>query len=412
MPTTLIPHLTPEQDLLRQEADAFAAEEIAPRVADMEHKPHQVERDIPRLLADRRWFGVTIPEAFGGMDAGHVAKTILIHRLATVSGAAAAILQAGLIPVAALVHFATDEQKAYWLPPAAEGAVLLTIAVTEPETGGHIGGMKTIAERDGDEWVITGSKLHIGNSHIAHLHVVIARTAAEGTKRPTESLTAFLVEHDRKGLTVKPHRAGLGLHGFTRGRLDFAGVRVPDTHRLGEVGQGMAVAKSSSILCGLPNLTAISLGLHETVLLLTTRYLKERPRYGGALFDLPVLRDRLGEMEARFRTAHSLAYQAVGQLDEGLPCDSDLVNAKYMGHELAARSGRDAMELHGARGLDSDYPLERLWRDIQHTYPPAGTGEFQRIRLSQGALGESTPQWSQLLRRADPVRLRADPTPA
>ncbi|MGW2421430.1 acyl-CoA dehydrogenase family protein [Streptomyces sp. NPDC001709] len=412
MPTTLTPNLTPGQDLLWREADAFAAEEIAPLAARMENKPHQVERDIPQLLAARGWFGVTIPESFGGLAAGHVAKTILIHRMSKVSGAVGAILQAGLIPVAALENWANDEQKAYWLPQAAAGSALLSIAVTEPETGGHIGGMETVAERDGDEWVITGRKVHIGNSHLAHLHVVIARTAVEGTERPTESLTAFLVEHDRKGLTVKPHRPGLGLHGFTHGCLDLARVRVPDTHRLGEVGQGMAVAKSSSILCGLPNLTAVSLGLHEAVLQLTTHYLKERPRYGGALFDLPVLRDRLGEMEARFRTAHSIAYQAVSHLDQGLPCDPDLVNAKYMGHELAARSGQDAMELHGARGLDSDYPLQRLWRDIQHTYPPAGTGEFQRIRLGQRALGESTPQWSQLLRRADPARLRPDPTHA
>ncbi|MGW0844177.1 acyl-CoA dehydrogenase family protein [Streptomyces sp. NPDC002787] len=407
----LTPNLTPEQTLLYQEADALAAEEIAPRVAVSENAPHQVERDIPRLLADRRWFGVTIPKAFGGLDAGHVAKTILIHHLSKVSGAAGAILQAGLIPVAAVSNFATYEQKAYWLPQAAEGSALLSIAVTEPETGGHIGGMETVAERDGDEWVITGSKVHIGNSHLAHLHVVIARTAPEGT-RPSQSLTAFLVEHDRSGLTVRTHRAGLGLHGFTRGRLDFDRVRVPDTNRLGEIGQGMDVAKSSSILCGLPNLTAVSLGLHEAMVELTTSYLKERRRYNGTLSDLPVLRDRLGDMESRFRTAHNLAYQAVGLLDQGLPCDGELANAKYMGHKLGFRSGQDAMELHGARALDADYALQRLWRDMQHTYPPAGTGEFQRIRLAQSRLGESTPQWSQLLGTANPARLHPDPAPA
>lgn len=411
MPTTLIPNLTPEQDLLRQEADALAAEEVAPRVAGMENTPHQVERQIPRLLAARRWFGVTIPEAFGGLGAGHVAKTVLIHRLAKVSGAAGAALQAGLIPVAALLHFATDEQQAYWLPQAADGTALLSIAVTEPETGGHIGGMETVAERDGDEWVITGSKVHIGNSHIAHLHVVIARTAPEGA-RPSESLTAFLVEHDRKGLTVQPHRPGLGLHGFSRGRLEFVRVRVPDANRLGKVGQGMDVAKSSSILCGLPNLTAVSLGLHEAMVELTTRYLQERPRYGGTLADLPVLRDRLGDMQSRFDAAHDLAYQAVSLLDQGLSCDPKLVTAKYKGHAWGVRTAQDAMELHGARALDGDYPLERLWRDIQHTYAPAGTGEFQRIRLAQTALGETTPQWSELLGKASATQIRPDPTPA
>ncbi|MGW0574778.1 acyl-CoA dehydrogenase family protein [Streptomyces sp. NPDC002920] len=390
MPTTLIPNLTPEQDPLWQEADAFAAEEIAPRVAGMEETPHHVERDIPRLLAARGWFGVTIPEAFGGLAAGHVAKTILIHRMSKVSGAVGAILQADLIPVAALVNWANDEQKAYWLPQAAQGSALLSIAVTEPETGGHIGGMETVAERDGDDWVITGGKVHIGNSHLANLHVVIARTAPEGT-RPSQSLTAFLVERDRNGLTVQPHRPGLGLHGFSRGRLDFDHVRVPDANRLGEVGKGMDVAKSSSIRCGLPNLTAVSLGIHEAMVELTTRYLKERRRYEGTLLDLPVLQDRIGDMEARFQAAHYLAYQAVGLLDQGLFPESALVTAKYMGHKMAVSSGQDAMNLHGARALDWDYPMQRLWRDIQHTYAPAGTGEFQRIRLGQSLLAESPP---------------------
>ncbi|MFI9755799.1 acyl-CoA dehydrogenase family protein [Streptomyces collinus] len=411
MPITLTPHLTPEQDLLRQDADALAAEEIAPRVADMEDAPHRVERDIPRLLAARRWFGVTIPQAFGGLDAGHVAKTVLIHRLSKVSGAAGAIFQAGLIPVAALVNWASDEQRAYWLPQVAEGSTLLSIAVTEPETGGHIGGMETIAERDGDEWLITGSKVHIGNAHLAHLHVVVARTAPEGT-RPSQALTAFLVEHDRNGLTVQPHRPGLGLHGFSRGGLDFDRVRVPDTNRLGDVGQGMDVAKASSILCGLPNLTAVSLGLHEATLELTTAYLKARPRYDGTLYDLPVLQQRLGDMQARLTTAHGLAYQAVSLLDQGAPCDTHLVTAKYMGHQLAICSGQDAMNLHGARALDTDYPMERLWRDIQHCYAPAGTGEFQRIRLGQSLLEESIPQSSQRVAAASLARLDPDPTPA
>lgn len=191
-PPALRPYLTARHELLWDEADAFTAEDIAPRAARMEAAPDRVERKVAELMAARRWFAVTVPAAFGGLGAGHVAKTILVHRIARVSAAAAAILQATLIPVGALLHFATYEQKGYWLPRVADGSLLLSIAVTEPQAGGHIGGIQTTAERAGNQWVLTGSKIHIGNSHLAGAHLVIARTADAG-ERTSQALTAFLV---------------------------------------------------------------------------------------------------------------------------------------------------------------------------------------------------------------------------
>jgi alkylation response protein AidB-like acyl-CoA dehydrogenase len=116
-------------------------------------------------------------------------------------------------------------------------------------------------------------------------------------------------------------------------------------------------------------------------------------------------------MEARLCAARILAYQSVHLLDQGLPCDADLINAKYLGHQWAMQSTQDAMELHGAQALDGDYVLQRLWRDIQHTYPPAGTGEVQRIRLADAALNEDRPQWSERL-AAEAAWARPDPTAA
>ncbi|MEU2227025.1 acyl-CoA dehydrogenase family protein [Streptomyces sp. NPDC018347] len=409
-PPALRPYLTTRHDLLWQEADVFAAEHVAPRAARMEAAPGRVERKVADLMAAQGWFAVTVPTAFGGLGAGHVAKTILVHRIARVSAAAAAILQATLIPVGALLHFATYEQKGRWLPRVADGSLLLSIAVTEPGAGGHIGGIETAAERAGNQWVLSGSKIHIGNSHLAGAHLVVARTARPGV-RTSEALTAFMVESDRPGLCVADHRAGLGLHGFSVGRLDLDHVRVPEDNVVGEVGQGLAVALSSSILYGRPNLAAVSLGIHEAVVATTTARLKTRARYRGTLSDLSVLRDRVGGMEARLRAGRILAYQAVHLLDQGLPCDVDLINAKYLGHQWAAQSAQDAMELHGAHALDRDHVLQRLWRDIQHTYPPAGTGEVQRIGLADAAFGEDHIQWSEYL--ATPgARDRPGPTSA
>ncbi|MEU6813988.1 acyl-CoA dehydrogenase family protein [Streptomyces sp. NPDC046860] len=414
VPPALTAFLTADHRQLWDEVDTFGAEEVAPRVAGMEAAPDVVEREIADLMAGQRWFALTVPKRYGGLAAGQVAKTVVIHRLARVSAASAAILQATHIPVGALMSFATHEQKARWLPPVADGSGLLTIAATEPEAGGHIGGIETTAVHDGDDWVLTGSKVHVGNSHIARGHLVIARTAPVGV-RTSQALTAFLVDADSEGLTVQPHRPAIGLRGFSAGRLDLAHVRVRKENIIGKVGQGMDVSQSSSILYGRPNLAAVSLGVHETLAELTDRYLQNRQRYSGSLADIPAVHQRIGAVESRVRAARDLAYLAVHLLDRGIACDPELINSKLLGHRYAARSAQDAMELHGARGLDGTGLLQRLWRDIQCTYAPAGTGMIQLLRLADTALGTAPVQWSERL-AATTAWARSDsdldPTPA
>jgi alkylation response protein AidB-like acyl-CoA dehydrogenase len=390
------PDLTPDYEALVQQFDEFAAAEVAPRVQRMESSPHAVERDLALLMAEQGWFGATIPRQYGGMHAGHLAKTLMIQSVARASGAAGAVLQASQLPVSMIIHFGSDEQKALLLPRISSGDTLLSIAVTEEKTGSHVLGMETTARRDGSDWIIDGSKVHIGNSHIAHVHCVVARTASADTAS-SRALTAFLVEHDRHGLTVEPHRPALGLHGFSFGKLTFDGVRIPETNVIGEVGDGKDIAYSSSILYGRPNLAAVSLGIHEAILECVVDFLEGRRRYNGTLADLPVLRDRIGAMKSRLMACRQLAHQAVHMLDHGQSCDGELINSKYLNHKWAVESGQDAMELHGAHALRADYPLQRLWRDVQHTYSPAGTGEVQRQRLAETELGAPPVQWSERL---------------
>lgn len=398
MPTmsSTTPDLTPDYEALVQQFDEFAAAEVAPRVQRMESSPHAVERDLALLMAEQGWFGATIPRQYGGMHAGHLAKTLMIQSVSRASGAAGALLQASQLPVSMIIHFGSDEQKALLLPQISSGDTLLSIAVTEEETGSHVLGMETTARRDGGDWILDGSKVHIGNSHIAHVHCVVARTASADTAG-SRTLTAFLVEHDRDGLTVEPHRPALGLHGFSFGKLTFDGVRIPETNVIGEVGDGKDIAYSSSILYGRPNLAAVSLGIHEAILECVVDFLEGRHRYNGTLADLAVLRDRVGAMKSRLMACRQLAHQAVHMLDHGQSCDGELINSKYLNHKWAVESGQDAMELHGAQALRTDYPLQRLWRDVQHTYSPAGTGEVQRQRLAETELGASPIQWSERL---------------
>ncbi|ATW52989.1 acyl-CoA dehydrogenase family protein [Streptomyces peucetius] len=382
---------------LRAEVRDFAEREVAPRIPAME-AARSVHRELSRLVARQGWLGATISSDYGGTALGHLAKTIIIEELSRVSGAMGAMVQASQLGVAKIVHFGSDEQKKTWLPPIAAGDCLPTIAVTEPESGGHVLGMSATAVRDGDDYVLNGRKVYVGNSHVGDLHGVVVRTGPG-----SHGLTAFLVESDRPGLRVGDEKPTMGLHGFSFGELHFDDCRVPADNRLGAEGDGLAVAYSSSVLYGRANLTAVSLGIHRAILEETTRFCERRHRYGKPLHELPSVKLKLGTMQSRLMTSRLAAYHAVHLLDEGMPCDAELMNAKLVNVEAAIDSARNAMEIHAAAGLFTDRPIERYLRDAHHMFAPAGTSDVQLLRLAEVALGTDKGQWSQRL--SDEVRL-------
>ncbi|MEU3985842.1 acyl-CoA dehydrogenase family protein [Streptomyces sp. NPDC026672] len=376
---------------LRLRVREFAEREVRPRIAEMEAS-RAVAHELSVLIARQGWIGVTIGRQYGGMGAGHLAKTIIIEELARVCGAMGAMVQASQLGVAKIVHFGSEMQKRQWLPRIAAGACLPTIAVTEPESGGHVLGMGSTAVRDGDDYILNGRKVFVGNSHVGDVHGVVVRTG-EGSK----GLSAFLVESDRPGFSLAPHRPAMGLHGFSFGELIFDNCRVPAANRLGAEGDGLAVAYSSSVLYGRPNLTAVSLGIHQAAFEEATALCIERERYGAPLGALNSVKLKLGRMKSRLMTARLAAYHAVHLLDQGLPCDAELMNAKFLNHESAVDSAREAMELHAASGLFTDRPVERYLRDAHHIYAPAGTSDIQLLRLGEVALGTDRNQWSERL---------------
>lgn len=323
------------------------------------------------------------------MGFGHLAKTIIIEELSRVSGAMGAMAQASQLGVAKILHFGNEIQKNTWLPAISNGDCLPTIAVTEPGSGGYVLGMDATAERDGDDYILNGRKVYVGNSHIGDLHGVVVRTGS-GSK----GLSAFLVESDRPGLYLAPHKPAMGLHGFSFGELIFNNCRVPAANLLGCEGDGLMVAYSSSVLYGRPNLTAVSLGIHRALAEETISFAAHRVRYGKPLGELPSLKMKLGQMKSRLMTAELAAYHAAHLLDQGLPCDTELINAKLINVEYALDSARSAMEIHSAAGLFTDRPVERYLRDAFHIFAPAGTSDIQLLRLGEAALGISKGQWS------------------
>jgi len=380
---------TKRHDRLRQQVREFAESRIRPLIPEME-AAKTIEHVLSRLIAKQGWIGVTIGREYGGMGLGHVAKTIIIEELSRVSGAMGAMVQASQLGVAKILYFGSEAQKRNWLPAIANGDCLPTIAVTEPESGGFVLGMGATAERDGDDYVLNGRKIYVGNSHVGDVHGVVVRTGSG-----SRGLSAFLVESDRPGLTLAPLKQAMGLHGFSFGELIFSGCRVPAANRLGAEGDGLAVAYSSSILYGRANLAAVSLGIHQAIVDETVKFTTGRQRYGKPIAEMPTIKLKLGQMQSRLMTARLAAYHATHLLDSGADCDAELINAKLINVEYALDSARNAMEVHSAAGLFTDRPLERYLRDAFHIFAPAGTSDIQLLRLGETALGTAKGSWSQ-----------------
>jgi acyl-CoA dehydrogenase len=379
---------TRQHERLREQVRHFAEVKVAPRVGDME-AAKSVHVELSRLIAQQGWLGVTIDPRYGGMGLGHLAKTIIIEELSRVSGAMGAMVQASQLGVAKIVHFGNEQQKRRWLPMVSDGRCMPTIAVTEPESGGHVLGMSATAERVGNEYFLNGRKVFVGNSHVGDLHGVVMRTGPG-----SRGLSAFLVDSSAPGLSLGRHQPAMGLHGFSFGELIFENCRVPAENLLGSEGDGLAVAYSSSVLYGRPNLTAVSLGIHRAIVEQTLEFATRHGRYGKSLADLPTVRQKLGQMQSQLMTARLAAYHAAHLLDEGMPCDAELISAKLLNVESSLDSARTAMEVHAAHGLYPDSNIERFLRDANHIYAPAGTSDIQRIRLAEVALGTYREQWS------------------
>lgn len=376
---------------LRAQVCEFAETHVRPRIAHME-ETKSADEELSRLIASQGWVGVTIPSKHGGMGAGEVAKAIITEELARVSGAMGAMVQASQLGTSMILQFGSPEQQRRWLPAIAAGDCLPTIATTEPQSGSHVNGTELTAVRDGDDYVLNGRKKFIGNSHIGDLHGVIARTADDGLN----SLSAFLVEASRSGVSPAPREPVLGLHGFDFGDLIFENCRVPASNRLGAEGQGREVAYCVSVSCGRLHLAAVALGIQratveDTVAFATTQMRTIRPGQVVPLIEIGTNKDIVGRMQARLMSSHLALYHAAHLLDCGARKDAWLMHAKLVNAEAVVAATDDAMEVHGAWGLLVERRIERYRRDADHFRAPAGTSAIQRLRLAEAAQGTLRP---------------------
>jgi alkylation response protein AidB-like acyl-CoA dehydrogenase len=376
--------LTEEQVLLRDAVAELADQRVAPRAAEIDRTAEWPE-DVRRLLAEHDIFGIPFTEAHGGLGADLLTLCLAIEQLSRVcatSGLILAVQSLGAIPVQVA---GSAEQQDRWLPGLASGEKLIAFGLTEADAGSDPSGIRTRAVRDGDEYVIDGSKRFISHASVADYVVVFAVTNADAEKA-SRRLSAILVETDRPGFRVTRLEHKMGIRGSPTAELAFDGVRVPVTNRLGEEGQGFAIAMQT-FERSRPGIAAQAVGIAQGALEVATRYANERRQFGKPIGELQMIQAMLADMDAQTEAGRQLLYTACQEIDAGSPDAARWAAiAKLVGGDTAMRVTTDAVQVLGGYGYVDEYPVERMMRDAKITQLYEGTQQIQRLLVARSLL--------------------------
>jgi acyl-CoA dehydrogenase len=350
---------------------------VAPRAAEIDAKG-EYPWDVRKAFADHDLLGLPFPEELGGTGTGTLMLNIAIEEVAKACAASALILmiqELGTLPIQ--LH-GTDEQKQTWLPKCASGEWTPAFCLSEPEAGSDPGAMRTTAVRDGDEWVINGTKNWITNASVADFYVVFAIT-----DRETKRASAFIVEKDREGFSVPKLEHKLGIKGSPTGQPVLEDVRVPADHLIGDEGRGMAVALSTLERTRL-GAAAQAVGIAQGAVDYANAYAKERISFGKPIFEHQAIAFKLADMETKTAAARELLYKACAMADRNDPQLGKYSSmAKLFASDAAMEVTVDAVQVLGGYGYVNEYPVERMMRDAKITQIYEGTNEIQRMVISR-----------------------------
>jgi alkylation response protein AidB-like acyl-CoA dehydrogenase len=361
------------RDTIRQ----IVTEKVAPRAAEIDAKA-EYPWDIRRLFAEQDLLGLPFPTEYGGTGTGTLMLNVAIEEVARACASSALIIMVQELGTLPIQLFGSDEQKERWLPRCASGELSPAFALSEPEAGSDPASLRTSAVRDGDEWVINGTKNWITNATIADFYVVFAKT-----DRETNRITAFIVESDRPGFSVGKLEHKLGIKGSPTGSPVFEDVRVPDANRLGAEGKGLGVALATLERTRL-GAGAQAVGIAQGAIDYAVGYAKERIAFGRPIIELPALQAKLADMQTRTAAARELLYKACAMADRndpGLPMYSSM--AKLFCSDAAMDVTVEAIQVLGGYGYVTEYPVERMMRDAKITQIYEGTNEIQRLVIGR-----------------------------
>jgi alkylation response protein AidB-like acyl-CoA dehydrogenase len=383
---------TEEQRALRASVRAFLQREVAPVVAETDEREEFPERTV-RRMRDEGYFGVPIPEEYGGLGLGKVGYCILLEEIGRVDASHGAIVGAhtslGTTPI---LYFGTNEQKRRWLVPAARGEILLAFSLTEPNSGSDSGSVHTRAERRDGGWVLSGTKLYVTNGREADAVVVLASNDAE--KGPRGGVTAFVVEKGAAGFSVGRCEKKMGLHGTSTAELLLEGVRVDDANVLGDVGQGFAIAMTA-LDVGRVSLGAASLGAIQAATESALEFSSRRTQFGHPISEYQAIQFKLADMAMHVAPLRYLVYHAAAHQDrmgtdprawnrlERAEKTREAAIVKCLASEWAAEAIDQALQIHGGLGYIRGTPIERAYRDARISEIFEGTSEIQRLVIAR-----------------------------
>jgi alkylation response protein AidB-like acyl-CoA dehydrogenase len=358
----------------------ISEQRIAPRAAQIDEDA-QYPQDLRELLAEQDILGLPFETEHGGTGTGTLMLNIAIEEIAKACASTALILMIQELGTLPIKLFGSEELKRRFLPRCASGEWSPAFALSEPEAGSDPGGMITRAVRDGDEWVIDGTKNWITNLGVADFYVVFAVTDREvGHSR---GISAFVVEADRPGFSVGKLEKKLGIRGSPTGQPIFDGVRVPHENLIGEVGDGFKVAMAR---VGLSRLGAAAqgLGIAQGATDYAAAYARERRQFGKPINSFQAIQFKLADMETRCAAARELLYQACAKVDRGDPdVGKYTAMAKLFCSDTAMAVTPEAIQVLGGYGYVKDYPVERMFRDAKITQIYEGTNEIQRLVIAR-----------------------------
>jgi alkylation response protein AidB-like acyl-CoA dehydrogenase len=372
--------LTDDQLEFRATIRQIVADRVAPRAAEIDAKA-EYPWDIRKLFAEHDLLGLPFPEEYGGTGTGTLMLNIAIEEVARACASSALILMIQELGTLPIQLFGSDELKQRFLPRCATGEWTPAFALSEPEAGSDPGGMITRAVRDGDEWVVNGTKNWITNLGVADFYIVFAKTdPAAGRSR---GISAFVVEADRPGFSVGKLEHKLGIKGSPTGQPIFEDVRVPAANLIGTENQGMHVALGTLDHSRL-GVAAQAVGIAQGATDHAAAYARERRQFGQPISDFQGIQFKLADMETRTAAARELLYRACSKIDRG---EGDAgkysAMAKLFASDTAMAVTVEAVQVLGGYGYVTEYPVERYMRDAKITQIYEGTNEIQRLVIAR-----------------------------
>lgn len=358
----------------------FVSEQLRPLEAQVA-ADDQVPESVIQQMRELGLFGISIPEEYGGLDLSMEDECLVVFELGRASPAFRSEIGTNVgIGSQGLVMFGTDEQKAKWLPGIASGETVTSFALTEPEAGSDSASVRTLAVRDGDDYVLNGSKRYITNAGKAGLFTVMARTNPD--VKGGGGVSAFVVPADLPGITVGKPEKKMGQHGAQIHDITFDNVRVPAWNRLGGEGEGFKVAMQV-LDKGRLHIAALCVGVAERLIADSVAYAGERKQFGQALAQFQLIQGMIADMKTEAMAARALVLEGARKRDAGQNIVLEAAAAKYFASEMVGRVADKAVQIFGGAGYVADYGIERLYRDVRIFRIYEGTSQVQQIVIAR-----------------------------